>query len=266
MSTCLSDAQWAQYDRDGYLVLGRLIDDADLSAMQRRIDDIMLGRAPVDYGQLLMQLDSDTGRYEDLSEQTKGFKGPTLDYRKIQDLEHDPIFRAFLDRPVFGDLCERVYGPGTPIACFRAMFMNKPAAKGTWLPWHQDRWMYLDRDPLVTVWAALDPATRANGCVQIIPGSHRSGLINPAHHSGFLTEDQAACHCPSERVVFLELAAGEVALLHNHLLHASDVNRSGTSRRAFSVCYMDARTVATNGATFTRLWEPTGDWATGNGS
>jgi hypothetical protein len=116
MSACLTDAQWAQYDRDGYLVLGRLIDDADLSAVQRRIDDIMLGRAPVHYDRLLMQLDSDTGRYEDLSEQTKGFKGPTLGYRKIQDLEYDQLFRAFLDRPIFRELCVRVYSLGTPIA------------------------------------------------------------------------------------------------------------------------------------------------------
>jgi hypothetical protein len=48
MSDFLDDAQWAQCDRDGYLLLGRIIEDADLSAMQRRIDDIMLGRAAVD--------------------------------------------------------------------------------------------------------------------------------------------------------------------------------------------------------------------------
>ena len=67
-------------------------------------------------------------------------------------------------------------------------------------------------------------------------------------------------------MVFLELAAGDVALLHNHLLlHASDVNRSDTSRRAFSVCYMDARTVTANGATFIRLWEPAGNLTTADG-
>ncbi|MEC7227046.1 MAG: phytanoyl-CoA dioxygenase family protein, partial [Candidatus Latescibacterota bacterium] len=45
----------------------------------------------------------------------------------------------------------------------------------------------------------------------------------------------------------LELAAGEVVLLHNWLLHSSDVNRTAGARRAFSVCYMDAQTVAHNG-------------------
>ena len=122
------------------------------------------------------------------------------------------------------------------------MFMNKPANRGTWLPWHQDRWTFIDPDPLLTIWTALDPATKENGCVQIVPGSHRNGLINPEHLSGFLTKEQALEHCPPEKIVHLELKAGEVVLLHNHLLHASDINRSAQSRRAFSVCYMDAST------------------------
>jgi len=89
----------------------------------------------------------------------------------------------------------------------------------------------------------MDPATIANGCVQVIPGSHTGGLINPEHNSGFLTRPQAQEICTEEKVVYLELEPGEVALLHNYLLHASDVNRSPQSRRAFSVCYMDANTL-----------------------
>src|SRR5207237_5228782 len=95
-----------------------------------------------------------------------------------------------MQRPLFRDICEQVYGDETPVAAFRAMFMNKPAHQGTLLPWHQDRWSYLDRDPLITVWTALDPATIANGCVEVIPGSHKFGLINPEHTSGYLTEEQ----------------------------------------------------------------------------
>jgi ectoine hydroxylase-related dioxygenase (phytanoyl-CoA dioxygenase family) len=134
------------------------------------------------------------------------------------------------------------------------MFMNKPAHRGTWLPWHQDRWTYLDRDPLVTLWTALDPATIANGCVQIIPGSHKLGLVNPSHASGFLTEEQARRHAPNEKVVFLELKAGEGALLHNWLLHSSDVNMTDIPRRAFSVCYMDARTQTTTGEKYSTIF------------
>ncbi|GMV82562.1 MAG: hypothetical protein AMXMBFR7_37460 [Planctomycetota bacterium] len=242
----LSAEQWAAYDRDGYVRLGKLLSDEDLGALQQRIDDIMLGKAKVNYDRMLMQLDSDDGNYGNAGPQTKGHKGATLGYRKIQELEFDALHRAFMERPIFKHICDHEYGPDVPIAPFRAMFMNKPAQRGTFLPWHQDRWNSLDRDPLVTVWTALDPATKANGCVQIIPGSHKLGVINPSHGSGFLSEEQVAEHVKPERIVYLELEPGEVALLHNYTLHGSDVNRTDTSRRAFSVCYMDARTQSRN--------------------
>lgn len=242
MLTPVTAAQWNEYEEKGYLKIGRL-DEAQLRKMQDRIDAIMLGKANLDYSRLLMQLDSATGAYEDAGEQTLGFKGPTLDYRKIQELEHDAIFRDYLLDPVFEDICRRTYGEHTPVALFRAMFMNKPANRGTFLPWHQDRWTSMDRDPHITVWTALDPATRQNGCVQVIPGSHRHGLINPTHPSGFLSKAQAAAICTPDRIVYVELEPGEVVLLHNYLLHASDVNRSAQSRRAFSVCYMEAATL-----------------------
>jgi phytanoyl-CoA hydroxylase len=254
MSEALTESQWRQYDQEGYVNLGRLLSDADLAALQKRIDDIMLGTAPVDYNRLLMQLDSTSGKYEDAGEQSRGFKGATLAYRKIQELEVDSLFLEYMQRPIFRGICARVYGQKTPIAAFRAMFMNKPARQGTFLPWHQDRWSYLDRDPLITLWTALDPATKANGCVQIIPGSHKFGLINKEHLSGFLTKEQAAAQCTPDKTVYLELRPGEVALLHNWLLHSSDVNKTDIPRRAFSVCYMDAATRAATGEKYTTIF------------
>jgi len=245
-TNALSEQQWQQYQRDGYLKLGKIISDDDLRALQQRIDDIMLGKAQIAYDKMLMQLDSDSGKYEEAGPQTKGHKGATLNYRKIQELEFDPLFLAFMQRPLFRDICERVHGRGVDIACFRAMFFNKPSNKGTVLPWHQDRWSSLDRDPLITIWAALDPATSANGCVRIIPGSHRT-LINPSHPSGFLTPELAAVHCPEDKAIDLALEPGEVALLHNWLCHSSGVNRTETSRRAFSICYMEAATIDRGG-------------------
>jgi hypothetical protein len=246
----LTPQQWQQYDRDGVLRLGKVQSASEHAALCQRMDDIMLGKARLDYDRIMMQLDSDTGKYNDAGPQTKGFKSPTLNYRKIQDLEYDPLFLTYMQRPIFKGICEHVYGPDTPIACFRAMFMNKPSRRGTVLPWHQDRWVHLDRDPLITLWTALDPATKANGCVKIIPGSHKLGVINPRDGSGFLTDEQALEICKQEKVEYLELEAGEVALLHNWLLHSSDVNTSDIPRRAFSVCYMDARTKASGGETF----------------
>ena len=251
----VTDEQWADYERDGYLVLGKILSDDDLATLQGRINDIMLGKANIDYDRLLMQLDSTDGKYENAGVQSKGFKGETLAYRKIQDLEIDPLFLQFMELPIFRHLCDRVYGEGKEITAFRAMFMNKPARQGTLLPWHQDRWNYLNIDPLITVWAALDPATVANGCVQVIPGSHKYGLINPSHGSGYVTEEQAAKYAPDDQVIYLELEPGEVVILHNWLLHRSDTNATDISRRAFSVCYMDADTKAANGETYTKIWD-----------
>ena len=242
MPDTLTEQQWSDYQRDGYVHLGRTLTDTELADLQRRIDDIMLGQARARYDQLLMQLDSADGDYANAPEQSKGHKGATLGYRKIQDLENDPLFLAYIQKPLFRDICARVHGPDTDISIFRAMFMNKPANKGTFLPWHQDRWKALDRDPEITLWTALDPATVANGCVQVIPGSHRLGLINPEHGSGFLNDEHVDRHVQPDRIVHLELEPGEAMLMHNWLLHASDVNRSGVARRAFSVCYMPADT------------------------
>ena len=254
MSQEISAGQWRFYEENGYLALGRLLNEIDLAALQQRINAIMLGEADTDYDRLLMQLDSETGNYADAGVQSCGHKGATLGYRKIENLEHDPLFRAYVERPIFQEIATHVYGDETPIACFRAMFMNKPARKGTLLPWHQDAWAHLDRQPLITLWTALDPATVANGCVQVIPGSHRLGRLNPNHGSGFLSETNIREHCGEEKTVSLTLEPGEVALLHNWLLHRSDVNKTDISRRAFSVCYMDAGTRSSSGETFPPLF------------
>ena len=237
----LSDAQWQRFQDAGYLRLGKLLSDDELHSLQLRINDIMLGKAELDYDNMLMQLDLAATNYADIGAQTNGFKGATLDYRKIQDLELDPLFLTYLQQPVFRDICERAYGKGKPIACQRAMFMNKPAKRGSVLPWHQDRWDIFDRDPQITIWTALDPATLENGCVHVIEASH-GRLINPDHPSGFLTEEQAAEAEKGAVIEALVLEAGESVLLHNWLLHSSNVNKSEKPRRAFSVCYMDGET------------------------
>lgn len=238
----LGEEQWAQYFRDGFIRLGQVLEPEELAGLQGRIDDIMMGRADVDYESMMMQLDSETGRYGDAGKQSKGHKGATLNYRKIEQLEFDPLFLSYMQKPVFREVCARVYGGHIPISSYRAMFMNKPANRGTFLPWHQDRWNNLDRDPLITVWTALDPATVENGCVQVIRGSHRWGVINPSHPGGFLETEQAERFVRKEEVIYCEMKPGEAMLLHNWLLHSSDRNSSAISRRAFSVCYMDART------------------------
>ena len=244
MQETLTDQQWQTFEERGYVRLGELVSNGELHALQRRIDEIMMGTAAVPYDRVIMQLDSTTGDPKDNPKQTKGHKGATLAYRKIQGLELDPLFLNYMQKPLFRDICERAYGPGIPISIFRAMFMNKPAQQGTRLPWHQDYFRHVDRPPIVTVWMAMDDSRIENGCVRILPGSHHHFPDEDPIQS--LNEEQVADVLIQYTPKMLECVGGEGFLLHNRLLHSSEVNSTNIPRRAFSVCYMDGRAVAPN--------------------
>lgn len=244
----LGDEQWRQFQNKGYLGLGRVVSGDELHILQQRIDQIMMGRAEIDYSRLMMQLDSETGICDDLSPQLKGVKGGTLNYRKITGLEFDPVYLSYMRKPLFRHICDRAYGRGSQITCYRAMLMNKPAKKGTPLPWHQDVYDFLDPQPQVTVWLALDDATVARGCVQVLPGSHAQVICqNPSAEQIkelLSTFDPTPLECP----------AGEALLLHNWIVHGSDINRTDVPRRAFSVCYMNAATRCSKDIGFSRIF------------
>ena len=231
----INDSQWEQFEEEGYLRLGRVMDDEELATLQQRIDDIMMGKAKLPYDQIMMQIDGKTADYGKMEPMTKGHKGPTLNYRKITELELDPFFLSYMQKPAFRDICARAYGSSTPIATPRAMFMNKPADTGTHLPWHQDVFRNLDKFSDIIIWAALDPATLDSGCLRVIPKSHYR-----IYDGNFPTEEQLETLFAVADPVTLELEPGEGVLLHVNLIHTSAVNDTGLPRRAFSVAYIDA--------------------------
>lgn len=83
----------------GYLHLGHLLDAKALTALQQRIDAIMLGE--FSYPTMSFQLDGKSGEYRDLLPDTPGHKGATLAYRRITGLELDPLFLAYIQHPLF---------------------------------------------------------------------------------------------------------------------------------------------------------------------
>jgi hypothetical protein len=126
------------------------------------------------------------------------------------------------------------------------MIMKDPKVGGAWT-WHQDYGYWYQNgvlEPLLTsVFIAVDPCTRPNGCLQVIRGSHRCGRIDHV-----LTGDQAGAD--RERVEELlkrmpldhvEMSPGDALFFHCNLLHRSDQNRSETPRWAMICCYNAAR-------------------------
>jgi len=230
----------AEFERDGYARLGVLAGDAILEPLRRRADDLMEGR--VVHEGLFFQHDSDTGRYDDLT-YGEGYQGPSLRYRKIDKLEKDPLFLAWLRNPVFESIAKAVVGPD--VYLLRAMMMTKPANGGTPLPWHQDAGLFwgVTRDPKLQLWTALDDAPNEAGCVEVFPGTHHRGLVTKT--GGVVPADIAARADAESHVVRVPARAGEVILIHNLMWHRSGVNTTPQTRRGFSVCFVDEETRCT---------------------
>ncbi len=235
------DAAVAHLRTFGYARVGRVASDAVLEQLRARADDVMLGR--VTYPGLFFQLDTETGNYGDLT-YGQGYQGPSLNYRKIEKLEKDPIYLAWLENPVFERIARTVIEGD--IAIYRAVLMSKARRGGTHLPWHQDggRFWGLDRDPELQIWTAIDDAPIDAGCVEVVPRSHLRGLATPL--GGVVPANKLAEHealsDSTSAIVPLPARAGEVLLIHNYLWHRSGINTTDGPRRAFSVCYMSAAT------------------------
>jgi len=227
----------AAFARDGYARLGAVLDPAAARALRDRADALMLGT--IRHPGMFFQHDSPTGRYEDLAFGA-GWVGPSRAYRKLEKLELDPLFTAWIENPLFARVARAVLGPD--IALYRAVLWNKAPRGGMDLPWHQDDGEFwgLDRPPCLQIWTALDDAAPESGCVEVVPRSHLGGLASPI--GGTVQADRLEAAQAEARRVALEAATGEALLIHNHVWHRSGRNATDTPRRAISIAYLSAET------------------------
>jgi len=225
----------AEFGSQGYARLGRIVSEEALLALGARIDDLMSAR--VRHEGLFFQRDSATGRYEDLIF-GKGWQGPSQEYRKIEKLEIDPVFRAFIANPLHERIARALIDG--PIALYRAVLFTKSARGGTALPWHQDGGIFwgISPAPFLQIWTAIDDCPAGAGCLEVVPASHLDGLATP--EGGVIVGEELRKARAEERAVPLPARAGESILIHNHLWHRSGTNASGRRRSALSVCLMTA--------------------------
>jgi ectoine hydroxylase-related dioxygenase (phytanoyl-CoA dioxygenase family) len=117
----------------------------------------------------------------------------------------------------------------------------KPPKQGGVVAWHQDYSYWTRTKPVahLTCWCALDDATKENGCLQYIPGSHKWGLLPKPVIAGeldgikdFLNQEQKK---KFEKPIHAEVKAGEAIFHHSLTLHGSGANTSSAPRRAFVI-------------------------------
>lgn len=143
--------------------------------------------------------------------------------------------------PVVLDAVERVLGPD--VLVWNTHWFPKFPGDRSYVSWHQDAAYWGLRPPLVTTaWIALTPSTRANGCLQVLPGSHR-GESMPQNETfapdNMLSRGQEiAVEIDPAQTVSLELGPGEFSLHHIGVAHGSGPNTSNTARIGLAVRYI----------------------------
>lgn len=123
------------------------------------------------------------------------------------------------------------------------LVQKNPGTGGAWT-WHQDYGYWYQNgllfpDQVGSVMIAVDKATRENGCLQVIEGSHKMGRVNHITSGEQAGADQEAVHAALGRLphLYIELDPGDALFFHSNLLHRSDQNKSKHPRWALISCY-----------------------------
>jgi len=155
----------------------------------------------------------------------------------------DPVFREFSHGPRL-DAVVRALGIAEPLV-HQSMYIFKQPHIGGEVGWHQDATFFAtEPQTVLTLWFALEPADRANGCLWVQRGGHRRPLreqfVAEAGSVRMVPLDDTPWPAPSLAEP-LEVQGGALVVMHGLLPHYSAPNRSAASRHAYTLHVTDAR-------------------------
>jgi ectoine hydroxylase-related dioxygenase (phytanoyl-CoA dioxygenase family) len=139
---------------------------------------------------------------------------------------------------------KQLLGGEAPVCHFHSKLMQKePKVGGAW-EWHQDYgyWyknQFMFPDELISVMVALTGANEANGCLQVIKGSHKLGRVNHGFAGEQVGADMTMVNnaLKTMELVYVELEPGDALIFHSNLLHRSEANLSDHPRWSVISCY-----------------------------
>ena len=206
----LTAAQLEQYRNEGYAVGGRILDDDELARLRAALDSI-IDRLPPDR------------RPENM---------PSLHYGNgyLRDL--------FLsDRLI--DVAEQLVGPD--VALFTSYVISKRPDDGLAVDWHQDA-AFFPVAPMdtFTLWLAVDDSDVENGCMRVLPGTHRqqSVLLHKVDLDSGTTLPMSLEDLDLSEARDVQLRAGEYSVHDPWILHGSNPNRSSRRRCGITLKYI----------------------------
>jgi len=216
----LSVQQTAQYYTDGYIVVPGLLDKdetdilAEISRLDARLAGMMNVRLDATGGKTTLALDNNLG---------------------------DDIYSAIVRSNRIFEATTQILSD-EPYHYHHKVSAKQPYEGGAW-EWHQDYGYWYNNGCLfpnmVSCYIAIDPATRENGCLQVLRGSHLIGRLDHGKTGGQTGADMERVNAALEQLelVYVELAAGDAVYFHCNTLHRSDQNRSPNPRWGLICCY-----------------------------
>lgn len=207
-----------RYERDGYAVIRGAISE-DLARETRAHVEWLIERNP-----------------DKRPEQ--------LDHSLIND---DPFWLRLVGDDGLLDVAEQFIGPN--IALFASHYIAKPPYDGQPVLWHQDGSFWpLDPMEVITLWLAADQSSPENGCLRVIPGSHKMDLTEMKQNTSEANVLNAEIDpelVDMSRAVDLILEPGDVSIHHPNIIHGSEANTSDKWRRGLTIRYIPTTTKIT---------------------
>lgn len=227
----VSDEHIAQFHAQGFLAIQGAYSSAQINDGMAAVKELIAGQNREFRG-----VQFERGRTQQVK-QSAGHARELLVRKLTRFIGFDPRLDAFGEDPHLIDILTRIMDE--PPKLFANQAMLKPPGIGREKPWHQDH-AYFDlpmHTCIVSAWVALDPADPENGCMHVIPQSHRAG---PVIH--FKRRDWQICDTDvaRNRITAVALQPGGVLLWHGRLHHGSPANRSDRRRRALQLHYIPA--------------------------
>lgn len=214
-STRLSASQKAQYEQDGYLIVKNFLNPEEVALLSGLAtgDSVLRNNA--------FEFKDQSGKHTRLT---------------LWFTPGDDTFGLLTRSEQIVSAVQTLLGEGEVCHFHSKLMQKEPKVGGAW-EWHQDYgyWYkngFLYPEALISVMLALTEATKENGCVQVLKGSHKMGRFE---HS-FAGEQQGADMAFVEEAlkkcerVYVELQPGDVLFFHSNLLHMSEANMSDKPR------------------------------------
>ena len=221
----LTSEERASWDESGYFIRYDVFSEKENDTLRQIADDIAVGKRPFPADNINQNALVRDGKVE-----ASGIQA----MHKIHHVScYCPEFLARVRDARLTDPVVDLLGPN--VLGLNNLYIWKSPKIGLGFPWHQDKWYFNHQyktEMTVGTWTAIDAADKENGCLYVIPGSHKFGILKHADLEGSQqSEFKIARDAKDEDGVAVEAPPGAVVWFNNQLLHKSTDNHSLRFRR-----------------------------------